>query len=177
MKQNKTILCVSLALLAVKSFASPIVIFSEEPTVSSAPYLQQVSVNPQQLVSNISPSELSALSQSQALGTSQEFPIKTENMSPGIVKPYKINMPYLPAKVFLLGCDSLSQQWLGLHKPQLIKMKAIGLLIQVENKDQLQMMQNLAKPLVLIPESGEQVGRRLGLQHYPVLVSNNQVDQ
>ena len=91
--------------------------------------------------------------------------------------PHKINMPLLSRKLFVIGSDSLSQKWLTMHKAQLIKLKAVGLLVQVSNETQLANMQKLAKPLLLIPVSGEQIGKRLNLKHYPVLIANDQVDQ
>lgn len=174
---NKTMLSLTLPILAGSSFAAPVVIASDQTTVSSKPYLNQVSVNPQALLSHIPKSQLLALSKAHGKLDMQTLPVKTDNMTPGIVKPHKISMPYLPAKVFLVGSDQLSQRWLKLHKTQLVKMKAVGLLVQVKNETELQEMQTLAKPLPLIPVSGEQVGKRLNLKHYPVLISNDQVDQ
>ena len=176
MRRFNLISALLLGMTSVASLAAPVVISQNGATVSAAPYLQQVSVNPQALITHIPKAKLEKLSRLPVL-KEQTLPVMTANMKPGIVKPHKVDVPYLPGKVFLIGSDQLSKRWLAQHKAQLIKLKATGLLVQVATPAQLQTMQQLAKPLMLTPVSGFQIGKRLNLKHYPVLISSTQVDQ
>ena len=106
-----------------------------------------------------------------------QLPIDTPSMSPGIVKVTAKPLKYLQQTLFLVGTDTRSKAWLEAKHDQLVKLNAVGLLVQVDTLKDIQTMQALAKGLRLIPASAESFAKPLALKHYPVLISKGGWEQ
>lgn len=105
------------------------------------------------------------------------LPVRTSNLSPGTVVPKHHNIPHFQVPLFLIGSDTQSQNWLVQRRDELKQLNAVGLLVSVETDDELRKMHALADDLWLFPGSGYDVAPELGLQHYPVLISKNSIEQ
>ncbi|SDB35676.1 integrating conjugative element protein, PFL_4695 family [Pseudomonas sp. NFACC13-1] len=104
------------------------------------------------------------------------LPIHSKTLSPGTVKRRPLNASGLPA-FFLIGDDALSRSWLRQRLPQLTKLKAAGLVVNVESNASLIQLRQLAPGLTLSPVSADDLAQRLQLQHYPVLVTASSIEQ
>lgn len=98
------------------------------------------------------------------------LPVRSERLSPGREPPRVIQAPGLPP-MFLIGDDDLSQSWLRAKLPDLQDQQAIGLVVHVECADALARLRALSPGLKLSPVSGDDLAERLGLRHYPVLIT------
>ncbi|WP_202945448.1 integrating conjugative element protein [Alteromonas naphthalenivorans] len=106
-----------------------------------------------------------------------QLPIETPSMSPGFVKVTAKPLKYLQQPLFLVGTDTRSRAWLEAKHSQLVKLNAVGLLIQADTLKDIQAMQALATGLRLIPASAESFAKPLALKHYPVLISKDGWEQ
>ncbi|MGI9500968.1 MAG: integrating conjugative element protein [Geminicoccaceae bacterium] len=103
------------------------------------------------------------------------LPIDTPSMTPG-----RVNQRPLPAlrgkmaganPLFLIGADRWSLQWLQRNRQRLADIHAIGMVISVTAKGDLDILREAAGDLQLMPASGEAIAQQLGLKHYPVLIA------
>jgi integrating conjugative element protein (TIGR03765 family) len=104
------------------------------------------------------------------------LPVRTNNLSPGMVKRRSLDASGLPA-FFLIGDDALSRSWLRQRLPQLTKLKATGLVVNVESSASLTHLRQIARGLTLSPVSADDLALRLQLHHYPVLVTASSIEQ
>ncbi len=109
--------------------------------------------------------------------TIKSFPIVTPLMTPGTQQT--LNKPTISfiQPVFILGSDDLSKTWLKQNIEQLKSAHAIGFLVQAQNQTDIDEMKQLAEGLLLIPASGNIFAQKLKLQHYPVLITKNGIEQ
>ena len=164
MKWFILILCLSCVPM-VQAGSPLIVIYDSGDTLPIAPYLPKRS-EPQP-----------KLPKSSAVRKTFQLPIETPSMSPGLVKVTSKTIKYLQQPLFLVGTDKRSKAWLEAKHGQLIKLNAVGLLVQVDTLKDIQAMQALAKGLRLIPASAESFAKPLALEHYPVLISRDGWEQ
>lgn len=104
------------------------------------------------------------------------FPIVTSEMTPGSVQGRVINAPGLQP-LFLVGDDESSRAWLQQHLQQLQQLQAVGLVINVSGPSRLAEVRKWAPGLQLLPTPGTDIAGRLGLRHYPVLITSTTVQQ
>lgn len=105
------------------------------------------------------------------------LPVVSERLSPGSVAPRALQLPGGFTPIFLIGDDNLSRDWLVQRGDILRDMNAVGLVVQVKDEPSLQALRAEAEGLELRPVSGDGLAGRLGLQHYPVLISANGIEQ
>lgn len=98
------------------------------------------------------------------------LPVRSTRLSPGTITPRAIHAPGLKP-IFLIGDDSRSRVWLRANAEKLHALRAVGFVVQVESEDALRSLRHLAPDLTLVPASGDDLAQRLGLKHYPVLVT------
>jgi integrating conjugative element protein (TIGR03765 family) len=106
----------------------------------------------------------------------QMLPVRSERLRPGRVLPKAIHAPGLQP-IFLIGNDSLSRTWLQNRLSTLSRLGAVGIVVQVESASALEDLRQLARGLVLVPASGDELAQRLGLQHYPLLITATGTEQ
>lgn len=104
------------------------------------------------------------------------LPVRTPRLTPGMVEKRSIQAPGL-TPLFLIGDDDLSRTWLIHHLTLLRQATAVGLVVNVETKNALQALREIAPGLELVPASADDLAQRLGLSHYPVLITSTGIEQ
>ncbi|MDQ7759013.1 integrating conjugative element protein [Xanthomonas sontii] len=104
------------------------------------------------------------------------LPVRSTLLSPGVVEPRPLQAPGLPP-FFLVGDDARSRAWLQQRVGTLRQLRAAGLVVNVASPQALQELRALAPGLVLSPASGDDLARRLGLRHYPALLTATGIEQ
>lgn len=110
------------------------------------------------------------------LDESAMLPVTSPSLSPGKLTPRPLKLPGLP-RLFLVGDDPHSLAWLTQRGETLQQMRAVGLAIEVADAAALQRLRAAAPGLTILPISGEDIARRLGLLHYPVLITGSALEQ
>jgi len=104
------------------------------------------------------------------------LPIKSPGLSPGPIQPQAVKRPFT-RPFFLIGSDALSRQWLSQYRDRLLEIGAVGMLVQAETAADLEAIANIGQGLQIMPASGSDIARALGIKHYPVLVSKEGIEQ
>lgn len=104
------------------------------------------------------------------------LPVRSTSLTPGPVERRPLSATGLPA-FFLIGDDARSRTWLKQRLAALIKLKAVGLVINIESKAALDNLRQVARGLTLTPVSADDLAQRLNLQHYPVLITASSLEQ
>jgi len=128
---------------------------------------------------NVATEKNSPTSQVQA-GLANYLPIATPQLTPGDVVTKAIDHAQttsLPQPIFLIGSDECSKTWLEKNRDQLKQIHAIGLLIQANTPEDIQVIQTLGQGLTIIPAPANELIQRYSLTHYPVLITNEEVSQ
>ena len=104
------------------------------------------------------------------------LPIRTPELLPGPLEARSLPMPGMRS-IFLIGDDDLSRHWLAFRRDQLIQLNAVGYVVNVASKAAWDDLQHQANGLELLPVSGSDLAVRLGISHYPVLISEKGLEQ
>ncbi|EDM1357314.1 integrating conjugative element protein [Salmonella enterica subsp. enterica serovar Newport] len=104
------------------------------------------------------------------------LPVSTPEMTPGRVENRRSELTGM-TPVFLVGDDALSRRWLAQRRGDLQRLHATGLVVNVTDGTALRDLQALAPGLTLLPASASDIARRLGLAHYPVLITADGLSQ
>lgn len=104
------------------------------------------------------------------------LPVRSPLLTPGPVERRNLSATGLPA-FFLIGDDARSRNWLRQRLPTLVKLNAVGLVVNVESKAALDNLRQVATGLTLTPVSADDLTQRLNLQHYPVLITASSIEQ
>ncbi len=106
-----------------------------------------------------------------------KLPITTPSMQPGKVTVTPKALRYLQRPLFLVGSDQKSRNWLAEKREQLIRIGAVGLLVEAKDRQEVEAVLAIAEGLRLVPASAEGFAAKLGLSHYPVLLSKEGWEQ
>lgn len=147
--------------------AASLTVVEDRGGVSAAPYYQHISPEPDE------PEPSSPLA---PLEAAQGLPLRSTRLSPGPVSGQAIRAPGLSA-FFLVGDDALSFRWLQQRGDRLRQLQAVGLVVNVESQERLEALRRAAPGLQLVPAAGDDLAERLGLKHYPVLVTSSALEQ
>lgn len=104
------------------------------------------------------------------------LPVRSERLSPGKVENRATHTPGL-ASFFLIGDDALSRRWLMSRKAVLQQLNAVGLVVNVQELGALTELRNIGAGLDIVPASADELAERLGLQHYPLLITATGIEQ
>lgn len=104
------------------------------------------------------------------------LPVRSPLLSPGEVPGHIIQATGL-SPLFVIGDDARSRTWLKARLNTLRNLNATGLVVQVETSAALTALRALAPGLTLSPVSGDDLALRLGLRHYPALITSTSVEQ
>ena len=107
------------------------------------------------------------------------YPVVTEGMTVGRLTDEEVSQiryKMLTRSVFVVGYDPVSMKWMEDNSEFLSNKRAIGLVVNVESKQQLQEMQALVgDKVVLQPTPGETLVEHVKITHYPFYVDYNGV--
>jgi integrating conjugative element protein (TIGR03765 family) len=98
------------------------------------------------------------------------LPVHSTLLSPGDEPPRAIRAPGL-TPLFLIGDDARSRDWLVRRYAELREARAVGLVVEVSSPSALAALRRLAPELPLVPASGDDLARRLGIRHYPLRIT------
>ncbi len=104
------------------------------------------------------------------------LPIQSPGLTPGQVERRHLDIKFA-RPFFLIGTDPVSRQWLRAHRAELLRIGAVGMLVQVEKVHDLRAIAALSGGLPILPASASDIAEALGLSHYPVLISNQGIEQ
>ncbi len=159
-------------MVAARAFAAPLtVIYDSGDTQPLAPFLDVFRESPEDKRADAATAN--------SLGAAefrQLLPITSPQLTPGPVAAKKISRPFT-APMFLIGSDPLSARWLIQHRARLVKLGAVGLIVEVPDEVALQKIIELATGLTLLPASGSDLAKSLSLAHYPVLITQDGIEQ
>jgi len=99
------------------------------------------------------------------------LPITTPSMQPGKATVTPKALRYLQRPLFLVGADQMSRDWLAEKRDQLVRIGAVGLLVEAKDRQEVEAVLKIAEGLRLVPASADGFATQLGLTHYPILLS------
>ncbi|OOF53746.1 integrating conjugative element protein [Rodentibacter genomosp. 2] len=104
------------------------------------------------------------------------LPVVSHKWTVGQVESKQINLPgAMP--IFLIGFDETSKQWLIANYQELVQQQATGLVINVNTAEELAELRHLAPELSLMPVAADTLSDRLGIYHYPLLMTDSLISQ
>ena len=145
---------------------SPLIVVEDLGGDSALPYYRALNLLPED--GPVPP--VPAVSRARPFTEADMLPVRSERLSPGHEPARVIQAPGL-APLFLIGDDDLSRSWLQARLADLRDQQAVGLVVQVDSAEALARLRALAPGLTLSPVSGDELAARLGLRHYPVLIT------
>ena len=169
---NKRIECVMLrmslyVIILLFSLQFSAAITGKESEVVS-PLLMDV--NPSLTMENIS--ELSTSSEPSQQGV---FPVICTRLHPGSVMKRQLLTGWGP--VFIIGDDPFSLRWMSEHLEILKSLNALGLVVNVESVERMEVLQQRADGLLLLPVICDNFVQALQLNAYPVLITEMEISQ
>ena len=108
---------------------------------------------------------------------SSMLPVVSNKLSPGRIEARLHNARGLVRPIFLVGNDKLSIAWLRQRGDALRAMQAVGFAVDVQDMKALESIRAAGADLVIMPASGDQFAEQLGIQHYPVLITPQGIEQ
>ncbi|HCF4366168.1 TPA: integrating conjugative element protein [Pseudomonas aeruginosa] len=171
--------CVLLSASLTSTLAAPppLIVVEDRGGASALPYYQALDLPP--LPAPSQPSSLSIeVPQAPAHRFSEAdmLPVRSTLLTPGDVQRRAIQAPGL-RPLFLIGDDPHSRAWLEQRLPVLRDLEAVGLVVNVESAAALEALRRLATGLPLSPAPGDDLAQRLGIRHYPVLITATGIEQ
>jgi len=163
------------------AYAAPVVIYDSGNSLSLIPYFKAIKLHadnqtqhppaaPVPANTPVTPSERQQI-------LAKVLPVRTPELTPGLVSPKAIQLPAMLRPVFIIGADSLSVQWLQKHRQQLQGLNAKGLVVNVETATQLAALKQQLLPLDIAAISGASYAKQFALSHYPVLITATGIGQ
>ena len=168
-------LCALLGLSAGSAPASLIVV-EDRGGVSALPYYQTLNLQPRTPYETPVVPPVIPPAPTGASGDAGRPPVHSLLLTPGTVTQRVIQAPGL-SPIFLIGDDARSRTWLHQRIDTLRKLNAIGLIVNVESSEALEGLRRLAPGLALVPVAGDDLAQRLGLSHYPALITATGIEQ
>lgn len=174
----RPILCALLCAAGLPALAAgqpPLIVVEDHGGTSALPYYQALDLPPRR--DQPGPPRISVPpSGGKTFSEADMLPVRSERLSPGDEPRRVIQAPGL-TPVFLIGDDERSRAWLLERKAALTEISAIGLVVNVGAAEALAGLRKLAPELTLSPVSGDDLAQRLGLRHYPVLITASGIEQ
>lgn len=151
----------------------PLVVVEDRGGVSALPYYQ--ALNPQDAGPAPPPAGTPANPTPPRMGSATGaeaamLPVRSARLTPGEEPRRVIRAPDL-TPLFLVGDDDRSRTWLRQRRAALTELRAVGMAVNVATPEALAALRRLVPGLTLAPASGDDVAQRLGLRHYPVLIT------
>ena len=150
---------------ATQAWAAGLIVVEDLGGASALPYYQ--GLDPQPSAATPGPVDL-------GVRGSGAFPVRSARLSPGQVQGRAINAPGLQP-LFLVGDDTLSRTWLKERGDELRGLHAVGLAVNVASEARLTEIRAWGKGLQILPAPADDLVDRLGLRHYPALITSTAI--
>ncbi len=175
MKRRLTPISAVAFLFVSPAFAQspPLIVVEDHGGVSALPYYEALSPPPRQ---EPLPPPVTPVPPDRPYSEADMLPVRSEKLSSGDVARRVIQAPGL-TPFFLIGDDNRSRAWLKVRGPALRERNAVGLVVNIETAEALTLLRQAAGGLTLSPVSGDDLATRLGLSHYPVLITATGIEQ
>ncbi|EOZ3447770.1 TPA: integrating conjugative element protein [Pseudomonas aeruginosa] len=168
-----------LVLLAGLPLASragePLIVVEDRGGASALPYYEALNLQPRGGGAARSPIPMPQVPATPAEEAAM-LPARSAKLTPGTVARRVIEAPGLRPFV-VIGDDKASQDWLQRHAASLRERGAVGLVVNVETPQALARLRALAPGVPLAPVAGDDLAQRLGLRHYPALITATGIEQ
>ncbi len=105
------------------------------------------------------------------------LPVVSERLSVGPITPRTLSLPPGTTPFFLIGTDPDSVRWLAQRRERLVELRAVGMVVNVATAEDLAALREQAPDLELRPIPGDDLAKRFGLDHYPVLITPTRLEQ
>lgn len=153
----------------------PLIVVEDRGGASALPYYEALDLQPR-ATGSTHPSIIVPEAPAAAVDEMAMLPVRSARLTPGTVVRRVIEAPQLQP-FFLVGDDAASQAWLRQHAAALREHNAWGLVVNIETVQALAQLRALVPGLNLSPMSADDLAERLGLQHYPVLITATGIEQ
>jgi integrating conjugative element protein (TIGR03765 family) len=159
---------------ALAQAVAPLIIVEDRGGISALPYYETLNLQPR---ANKAPPRIQIPQPSTKYsGEADMLPVRSTRISPGEVPRRVIEAPGL-TPFFLVGDDEHSRAWLRQRAQRLHELDAVGLVVNIGSIKALDTLRALAPGLSLAPVPGDDLAERLGLRHYPVLITSTGIEQ
>ncbi|HCF3586524.1 TPA: integrating conjugative element protein [Pseudomonas aeruginosa] len=172
-------LLVLLAGLPLASLAGePLIVVEDRGGASALPYYEALNLQPRANAPVRPPVPMLPTPQVPATPADEAamLPVHSAKLTPGTVARRVIEAPGLRPFV-VIGEDEASRAWLRRHAAALRERGAVGLVVNVETVQGLARLRALVPGVPLAPVSGDDLAERLGLRHYPALITATGIEQ
>ena len=177
---NRIFLAATAALLTITAYAQerspvakhsspPLIVVEDKGGTSALPYYRALNPQDAQPGQPAKPQPVPRIG-SPADAEAAMLPVRSARLTPGDEPRRAIRAPGL-TPLFLVGDDDRSRAWLKQRGKDLQALRAVGLVVNVATPDALAALRRLAPGVMLSPASGDDLAQRLGLKHYPVLIT------
>ena len=150
---------------AAQPTRAPVVVYSGEHSVPTAPYVQSLAQARLQSDSRRNPTPKRGVTPLET-----RLPLMPRQLRPGTPALQRTEAPVQP--FFVMGMDRTSLDWLARTLPTLLAISATGMVVQAANRADWLHLQNKAQTaglsLALYPDTG--LTEAYGITTYPVLV-------
>jgi len=172
----KTALVVlSMMIAPVLHADEPLIVVQDLGGVSALPYYEALNLQPRN-ADALPPNIMVPQAPTTPISEADMLPVRSARLTPGTVMRRAIEAPGLRS-FFIVGDDELSQAWLRRHAALLVERGAVGLVVNVETMQALNHLRTLVSDVPLSPVSGDDLAERLGLRHYPALITATGIEQ
>lgn len=152
----------------------PLIVVEDRGGVSALPYYDALNLQPRSPGAE-HPTIAAPTAPATIVSEAHMLPVRSPKLTPGIVARRTIEAPGL-RPLFLIGDDEISRTWLRQQAASLRERGAIGLVVNVETAERLERLRKIAPGLRLSPVSADDLADRLGLRHYPVLITSTGIE-
>ncbi|VVM79438.1 hypothetical protein PS663_02240 [Pseudomonas fluorescens] len=152
---------------AIVAYASSLIVVEDRGGVSALPYYQDLVPEP---------TGQSAPLENIGVRGQGSFPVRSDRLTPGELQGRVINAPGLQP-LFLVGDDELSRNWLSQRRDQLQQLHAVGIVVNVASAERFAEVQRWADGLQMVPAPSNDLAQRLGIKHYPLLITATAIQQ
>lgn len=153
----------------------PLIVVEDRGGTPALPYYDALQLPRSTVTEATLPADV-APARNHRFGEADVLPVRSAQLTPGIVEPRSIEAQGL-RPIFLVGDDERSRSWLRERRETLLALDAVGLVVNVESSTALDELRRVARGLTLLPTSGDDIARRVGLAHYPVLITATSIEQ
>ncbi len=172
MKSFSLISVIILLGCAAAKAAQPLeIIYDSGQSLPVAPYMSDDQSNPQQ--SPVLPTEQLSTYNPFDFG----FPVISKNWHKGTFTRKAVGLRGLPHPFFVVGCDQESLDWIEHRREALEAIKALGFVIQCNDRNTMTKLQEISYPIVLQPMEADGMGTKIGHFTYPALITKRSIEQ
>lgn len=165
-----------LAILPLASYAGePLIVVEDRGGASALPYYEALNLQPRGTDAEQPLIPIPRVPQTPA-DEAAMLPVRSTKLTPGAVARRVIEAPGLRPFV-VVGDDEASQAWLRHRAASLRERGAVGLVVNVATPQALAQLRALVPGVPLAPVTGDDLAKRLGLRHYPALITATGIEQ